>query len=203
MKREHKAAIRERAREALGNLYHNATPVYPDFRNDFERDKFDSWFSHTAEFEIDYVQSGGAWCGSSTVEFVRKEQKSTAAGNYAARAYLRKRDLERAKYARWELISRYGKLYTYGRGGRTLAPADLIRQRGGSSFSIRADEIADEWSINDLIELILIVESFNKFVSEWCKSVPEQWEEEKKESGLNRRIWHYDGKHRVSRVRYA
>jgi len=196
MRREHKQAIRERAREALGNLYHNATPSYPNCRNDFEQDKFDSWYQHTAEFEIDYVASGGAWgnppSGFGSRRLTLKE-----------RLHDERMRRERAQYARWEWIGRYGKLYTWGRGGRTLAPADLVKQRGGSSFSIRADEIADEWSIPDLVELILVVESFNAYVAAWCKSVPEMWEQEKKETGLNRRIWHYDGKHRVSRLRYA
>lgn len=194
MKPEHKAAIRERAREALQNLQHNATPSYPDCRNDFEQDKFNAWFEDAARHEIEYIQGGGAWgnrpTGSRRLSLAEKLQWEKA-------------DRERAQYAPWEWISDFGELYQYGRGGRTLAPSDLVRSRGGSGYFILADEIADEWSIPRLIHLIRVVESFNKHVESWCKSVPEMWAEEKKETGLNRRIWHYDGKRRVSRVRYA
>lgn len=77
--------------------------------------------------------------------------------------------------SQWERITEYGKLYQWGRGGRTLAPVDLVRQGGGSSFSIATD--VSEKSISDCIELIRIVESFNRCVESWCKSVPELWRE--------------------------
>lgn len=196
MKPEHKAAIRERAREALQNLQHNATPRYPDCRNDFEQDQFDSWFQSAASHEIEYIQNGGAWGNS---------PKGFGSRRLSLKELLhdKRREVERSRYARWERISDYGEIYQYGRGGRTLAPCGLIRSRGGSGYHILADDIADEWSIPRLVELILTVEAFNAHVESWCKSVPKMWEEEKKETGLNRRIWHYDGKRRVSRVRYA
>jgi hypothetical protein len=77
--------------------------------------------------------------------------------------------------ALWEFIGEYGKLYQYGRGGRTLAPDDLVRSRG-MSWGIRED-YAEEISIAACVRLIQIVESFNRYVAEWCRSVPEQWAE--------------------------
>lgn len=183
MRKHQKEAIRARARNALENLYHNATPTYPDFRNDFEADQFWNWFSEHGRHEIDYIEHGGAYAKASN-----KGLKFSAI-------------LERTKH-RWEFISQYGKLYQWGRGGRTLAPMDLIQQRGGSSFSIRYS-IVEEWNIADLIELIQIVESFNSYVAAWCKCVPEEWKWQRKESGLNRVIWRYDGKTRRNFVRYA
>ena len=75
--------------------------------------------------------------------------------------------------ALWECITDYGTLYQWGRGGRTLAPEDLIKQCGGDSFRIREPEGDNE----TLTRMIQIVESFNRYVSNWCASVPEQWRE--------------------------
>lgn len=99
-----------------------------------------------------------------------------AAGNLHVKTKLmRYTDLQRNN-ALWERITDYGKLYQYGRGGRTLAPDDLIKQRGGSSFSIN-EEYADELSATACVELIRVVESFNRVVSDWCNGVPEMWKE--------------------------
>lgn len=210
-------AIRGRARKALRDLYHNATPSYPCL-DDEDAERFQSWFEIAAQDEIDYLRDGGAYGNN--------YRKTLAApcngGRYPgekARAYyvargLRERDAEREdcgvftgwdvielaagnkstarmvrkvykskeptrNNARWERISEYGKLYQWGRGGRTLAPDDLITQHGGSSFSIR--DVVDDKSIAYLVELIQIVESFNAYVSAWCDSVPEQWAEIERE----------------------
>ena len=204
MKRDNKAMLRERARQALSNLYHNATPSYPDTRNDFEADQFQSWFEDAARFEVEYIQNGGAYGNIQKLASTMPMPK--------ARLYARRAMIERAQYAQWEKISQYGDLkrtdskrgllYQYGRGGRTLAPEGLIKTGGGSSFRIK-EEIADDWNTEALTELVLVLESFNKFVDAWCKDVPNLWKEEKKATGLNRIIWRYDGKRRVSVRRYA
>jgi len=72
--------------------------------------------------------------------------------------------------ALWERITEYGKLYTYGRGGRTLAPDGLYDDR-------RQKFDADETSIPACADLIRIVESFNAHVRAWCHGVPEMWRE--------------------------
>ena len=77
--------------------------------------------------------------------------------------------------AQWERIAEYGKLYSWGRGGRTLAPNDLVYTGGGSSFSLKAD--CNDRSIADCMDLIRVIESFNAHVERWCRSVPEQWRE--------------------------
>lgn len=79
--------------------------------------------------------------------------------------------------AMWEYIgAEFGKLYQWGRGGRTLAPEGLVKQHGGSSFSLREDYCA-EMSIARVVEVLRIVESFNDAVESWCASVPEYWRE--------------------------
>lgn len=211
-------AIRERARRALRDLYHNATPDYPrDFGPYAEH--FDQWLAGAAEFEVDYIQGGGAYGTNyrktlASPANAGKLKSEQARGYYIAKG-LRAMEQERAdcgaltgwrvlelaagneKLARrlrkafkgsamtrndaqWELIGEYGKLYQWGRGGRTLAPEQLIKQGGGSSFSIRED-YADELPIADVVDLIRVVESFNRYVGSWCASVPEQWAEYTKE----------------------
>lgn len=76
----------------------------------------------------------------------------------------------------WETITDYGELYQWGRGGRTLAPKDLVSQRGGSSFSIRED-YTDEMQPAALVDFIRVVESFNRYVGAWCAGVPSMWRE--------------------------
>lgn len=143
-------AIRARAATALANLYHNATPRYPCLDGE-AGERFQDWFEFAAQSEIEYIAGGGAYSG----EYHEDRQP-------------------------WGRISEYGRLYQWGRGGRTVAPEDLIQQRGGSSFSIRED-YADGLPVRDVVKLIQIVESFNSYVSAWCDSVPEQWEEFERE----------------------
>lgn len=131
-KQDRQQRIRDRAENALLDLYHNATPRYPRL-NDQESEIFESWFSDYATFEI--------------MDFWKDHP-----------------------------IAQYGRVYTWGRGGRTLAPDDLIRTHGGSSFSINV-EPAQEWPISKVVELTLIVESFNAYVEAWNKGIPEAWKE--------------------------
>jgi hypothetical protein len=42
-----------RLETALEDLYHNATPTYPDLESDYEQDLFQSWFEDHARFEIE------------------------------------------------------------------------------------------------------------------------------------------------------
>lgn len=66
-----------------------------------------------------------------------------------------------------------------GAGGATLAPDGLIRQRGGSSFSIDTG-VVEGMPYANVIDLMLVVEAFNAYVKSWC-SVENQkfmWEEE-------------------------
>ena len=212
-KQQHREAIRERARCALSDLYHNATPNFPTCKTDDESRQFWDWFQDAAEYEIEYLQDGGAYGRS----VPKMPQASQRARSYAERRYMRQRADGRAdcgvltgwrvmelaagndrvaaliaKYpdarrgnALWERIGEYGKLYTWGRGGRTLAPDGLIRQHGGSGFSIRED-YADDIPIGSAVDLIRIVESFNRCVSDWCRDVPEMWAEEQKDRAAER-----------------
>lgn len=192
-KSERHERIRERAAEAIRDLYHNATPSYPRCDTE-ESEEFQAWFEGTAQFEIEYIQGGGAYCDNptdSTADFLASKYKSEKAQRLARKYYTDKKNRERARCNRldsreaqtdalWERITDYGTLYQFGRGGRTLAPDDLIKNAGGFGWG-PIEDIGEDMAISDCVELIQIVESFNAYVSIWCKSIPEQWEEEKKE----------------------
>lgn len=194
-KQARKQAIRERAERAIRAMYHNATPRYPDCQNDYESDLFHSRFSDYASSEIDYIQSGGANGNiqQTADNYVAKKYKNFATGRMAARLYARRAVNERAKYAPWESISDFGKLYQYGRGGRTLAPQKLVNQRGGSSFSLREDYFAES-PISEVIQGIRIIEYFNSFVESWNSDIPSWWKEEKEANEYQADIDAHDGK---------
>lgn len=177
MKAHCKQALRDRAENALLNLYHNATPSWPQFANDKEAKIFWDWLHDQASFEIEHLNGGGVYGSNESMKkYFMGKYASDKAGRYAFRRYLKNKAWEQEKYARHELITEYGKLYTWGRGGRTLAPNGLIRQGGGSSFSIDTSK-AEEASYADLTELILIVEAFNAYVEAWNKGIPEMFKE--------------------------
>lgn len=173
-------AIRARASRALANLYHNATPTYPTLETDDDCERFNAWFEEAAIYEVAHLNAGGAY-GS---DYARTLAASCNAGRYAserARRYyiakgLRSMRLDRAttRGGLAERITEFGKLYTWGRGGRTLAPDGLIRTRGGSSFAIRQD-YADDLPLADVVELVRIVEAFNAHVEAWNRELPAEY----------------------------
>jgi hypothetical protein len=184
-KQEQHAAIRERAADAIRNMYHNATPSYPRDVPELWQDYFQDWFNDTATFEIEYLQDGGAY----GKDYRKTLSADCNAGRYKSertRAYYVRKGMREQRHdlahpeRAWQAIGEYGKLYSWGRGGRTLAPDSLIKQRGGSSFSVRED-YADDMPIAAVVELTRIVESFNRYVESWCESVPEQWSEQQAE----------------------
>ena len=50
-----------RLETALQDLYHNATPKHPYIESKYEAKVYDDWFGDTAAYEIEYMQSGGAY----------------------------------------------------------------------------------------------------------------------------------------------
>lgn len=197
-KQANKQILLDRLESALTDLYHNATPNYPQTQNEYEASLFDDWFTNAASFEIEYIQDGGAYSVMTYQDYAAsaaRDGKSPAYAHYYARKCIKTCNLERAKYAPWEWVgSKFGKIYTYGRGGRTLAPEQCIRTRGGSGFSIMSiDDFSDERGKEWLTQAIQILESFNSYVAAWCKSIPDQWNEYKAENDLQADIEDHDG----------
>lgn len=189
-KQSHHEAIRARLERALGDLYHNATPRHPRDLYGRAEDYYQGWFDDAARFEIEYLQGGGAY----GTDYRRILEAPCNAGRYQstkARAYYVRKGMramreERAhcgtrpdgtpNNAQWERITEWGDLYQWGRGGRTLAPKGLITQHGGSNFSI-AEGIAQQGSITSALDLLAVLESFNRYVRDWCRAIPDAWKE--------------------------
>lgn len=146
MKQEHKQAIKDRLESALQGLYHNATPHYPSLDSEAAQNKFDECFEFWANYEIEYI-SEGLGCDSKT---------------WAKEA--RKGFTHNERYF-WlvQRITEYGKLYQYGRGGRTLAPSHLVNTRGRV---LNIDEFSD-MSVSDMVDMIQVLEAFNHYVVNW------------------------------------
>ena len=144
-----KEILLQRLSDALEAMYHNATPHHPTV-NEKLCPEYDNHFYFLGEQAVEYISDG---LGFTDKEWQR-QQKLGFSGN------------ERYFWLVSQ-ITRYGKLCTWGRGGRTLAPYHLIRQRGGSSFSIKSAENWEQTSNAELTEMIQIIEAFNHYVKHW------------------------------------
>lgn len=63
-------------------------------------------------------------------------------------------------------ITEYGELYTWGRGGATLAPDNLINN-SGCGFSLKKGDDFEEKSNSELVEMVQIIDAFNEYVQHW------------------------------------
>ena len=137
---------------ALRDLYHNATPNHPSVP-DALCDSYSSAFNAWAECEIEYIQD---WLGRTPSEYKKEARKGWP---------------NKGEREAWLIASfiedNGGKLYTWGRGGRTLAPPGLINQRGGRSFSIKSADSFSDYSNEALTLLIQQIEAFNSYVEVW------------------------------------
>lgn len=148
---------------ALRNMYHNATPHQPRNIPQELWDVYDQWFYDQASFEVEYISDG---LGMTKQEYLKQQKIGF--------------DDNERYYWLVSRITEFGKLYTWGRGGRTLAPNDLIKMRGGSSFSIRAADNWQEYSNEHITDMIEVIEAFNRYVHEWNSkdNLAEMWKYE-------------------------
>lgn len=160
-----KQALLKRLDNALRELYHNATPNHPRNVPESLWETYNTAFNMWAECEIDYIQSGFAHTAKEYKRFARL-------GVYPCEAVLREARIV-------QLLENMGKLYTWGRGGRTLAPNGLINQRGGSSFSVKSASHFEDWCNAALVELVQQVEAFNEYVERWnsCENLQALWDD--------------------------
>lgn len=156
MKTANKIQLRDRLANAISNLYHNATPGYISLDSKQAEAAFQDWFNFAASCEIEYIQDG---LGRTAQDWL-KESKT---GFQANERYF------------W-LVSRitdYGKLYQYGRGGRTLAPSQLVNRNGRP---IQEQDL----NLADATDMVMVLEAFNNYVENWNKSenLASAWKEE-------------------------
>jgi hypothetical protein len=179
MRQSQRQALEERLNRAARRLYHLATPDYPRDFGPFAED-FEEWLGREGSDAIDWLNDGGPYGR----DYYATLSADCNAGRYlspfARRRYVQKgtaeyrRDLDANPYLR--AVEMFGKLYTWGRGGRTVAPDGLVKQHGGSSFSLRTDA-GEEMNAERLTEAVRVAESFGDWVAQWNAGVPEMWAE--------------------------
>jgi hypothetical protein len=173
MKRKHRKALNKtellyRLSDALQSLYHNATPNHPRNIPDELWQEYDAQFYQWAEDEIHFMRGGGCTGKTPYNEMKHIKEKYMHLKSWPVIARIKRAQFEREK-EKWFSILDHGKLYTWGRGGRTLAPDGLINSRG-ASFSIKdAGEFA-HYSREAIVDLIKAIDAFNEYVINWCSS---------------------------------
>jgi hypothetical protein len=172
MNTEQKNLVRARAQRAVQNLYHNATPLLWNVNTrGLGDDLAQSWFNEAAHDVIEWLNDGGGYGRDyvRTLNHPANRKANPKAHAYYVRWKTRTMRADQDKGGLYERITDWGKLYTYGRGGRTLAPCDLVRERGGSSFSMRED-FFDDQSMDLVTDAIRAIEAFNAFCEQWCSA---------------------------------
>lgn len=147
-----KVALLDRLDSALKDMYHNATLHIPMSVDD-PNGRFFEYLTEAGSQDIEYIEDG---LGVTSKEWKRQERLGFS---------------HNERYF-W-LVSRiteYGKLYQWGRGGRTVAPNDLVNQRGGSGFRIKDSSYFEETSNKELTDMIQVIEAFNHYVESWCNA---------------------------------
>ena len=149
MKEQHSKAIRARLNNALRNLYHNATPNHPDISERIWQ-KYEDHFCFQAEYEIRCIE---------------KDKLGLTDAEWAKAVKLGFSHNERY-YWLVQRITEFGQLYTYGRGGRTLAPSQLVHDNG-AGFRVFTDSDLGYMSRRQIVDTIQILEAFNTYVKNW------------------------------------
>lgn len=147
-----KQALLDRLDQALSNIYHNATLHIPMSIDDPDG-KFSEFVSEAGSREIEYIEDGLGCTGA----YWRKQTKLGFTDN--------------ERYF-WLVarITEFGNIFQWGRGGRTVAPKNLINMRGGGSFSIKDSSYFEDMNNADLTDMIQVIEAFNDYIGKWCSS---------------------------------
>lgn len=177
-KQTNKKRIIDALNAELENIYHNATirqwpddiPGCPAF--------FD-WLGDAGSYEVDYLNGGGATGPDCYTTFEHIKREAAAFKSDAARARflrMKRRDYLRDRAAGIESrIHYYGRIYSYGRGGRTLAPDEwIIGRREFSAKQYDYEDLTAEQAADTLRD----VREFNAYIRSWCDHAAESYREE-------------------------
>lgn len=176
MKREHKQLLINQLNNELQNLYHNASLSWAD-----DISGFDSFFDFTmqaAEFEVQWLNEGGA-CGLTFYnEFEHIKEKASKFKTEAARRYflaMKRREYiaESGEHITGYIVREYGAVYSYGRGGRTLAPENWIASTGRGFNPVQYE--AEDISAEKAAVMLQDVRLFNSWVKSWCNFAPDNY----------------------------
>lgn len=201
-KKANKQNLVNRLERVLLEVYHNATPNYPVAQNDYESDLFESWFELYASDAVSdlngYVQKKVRNnIGRYRDELHAQGKSHKVSAKRSARLYS-----EMDEFPRYRVPYMFGELYSWGRGGRTLAPEGIVKQRGGSSFSIKtAEALIDDRGMTreDITNAIIALEDFNQYIADWNQGVAAEWEYHKQQDeDIQKDIDEHEGKKRVT-----
>ena len=189
-----KQLLYERLERAIADMYHNARMRMPTNLSDEEWEDYWNWFQWEGESEICYLNEGGSHSlgngqlpAYSKTESLRRMYLGKSDTWYVRKSLLLRQQAGREvmRYAPYEMIGLYGRLYVWGRSGATVAPDYLVGATGGSGFRLRTDIVEDaEWCVEDVSQAIQIIESFNDYVRSWNEEAPRRWAQEKLEQSL-------------------
>lgn len=143
-------ALLDRLDEALSNMYHNASFHIPMSIDDPDGNFF-RFLEEEGSRQVEYIEDG-LGCDD---RYWQKQAKLGFSSPNEREYWLISRIIE------------HGKLYSWGRSGATLAPKNLIRQRVGSSFSIKDSSYFEDMNNRDLTDMIQVLEAFNQAVEDW------------------------------------
>lgn len=147
-----KLALLDRLDSALKDMYHNATLHIPMSVDDPDG-RFFEYLTEAGSETIEYIEDGlgvtsKGWKKQERLGFTHNERYFWLVSR----------------------ITEHGKLYQWGRGGRTVAPDDLVTSRGGGNFRIKDSSYFEEVSNADLTDMIQVIEAFNHYIETWCSA---------------------------------
>lgn len=179
MRQSQRQALETRLNDAVASLYHLATPAWPHAWGPYE-DDFSEWLSRQASDDLEWLNGGGPYGRDYYATLSADCNAGRFTSPFARRAYVQKglREYRAELAARPYLraVELFGEVYTWGRGGRTVAPDGLVKQGGGSSFGLRSD-VGEEMNAERLTLAVQVAEDFADFVRDWNKGVPQMWAE--------------------------
>lgn len=148
--KQQKIKLIDRLNETLKDLYHNARvnyaydamESYTDLTGYCAYNKFNEFVSD----EINYINE--------MLGLTKKEVYETS--------YCKK---ERPFRLIAQLILKYGQVYSYGRGGKTVAPNKLMNE-SRNPYPIQYEY--DDINASEATDLILMINAFNDYIKNWC-----------------------------------
>lgn len=164
-------ALLQRAERAVMRLYHLATPTWPADFGPYAAD-FDQWLGHEGADALNELNR--PYLASSPGLTASERFRDPMTARVARRLACERARREAEAYPAARVVELFGELYTWGRGGRTVAPDRLVQGRGGSSFALSASYL-DGWSAERLTEAVRVLEAFGAEVAAWNAAVPERW----------------------------
>ena len=182
MKQANKIKLIDAVNTELKNLYHNARLPWTDDVSGFE--SFYDWINWEAEYEVDHINSGGAYGLKpyNEMDHIKKQAEKYQSEAARSRYFINERSRyfqKRAENIDDHVKADYGTVYSYGRGGATLAPEKWINDRGGCGFNPVQYKYGDNETPRAelLTELLHDVRAWNQYVKAWCKCAPTMYKE--------------------------